>query len=143
MNANSSTQGGQTPSGGAAINSIATYTCVFGYILAGSATRVCQGDSIWSGSSPSCEGTYAISIKEVLYPADFSDFQLLSNQILTIPLTTPVGSSVCQHIAIIIGDNVDEVNESFTITASVISPNAITLPASTSVTIVDDDSKCP
>lgn len=57
-NANPSTEGRQTSSGGAAIDSIATYICIPGYALVGNATRVCQADSIWSGSSPTCEGTY-------------------------------------------------------------------------------------
>lgn len=60
VGANSSTEGEQTPSGGAAIDSTATYTCFLGYMLVGSATRVCQGNSTWSGSSPTCEGTYPI-----------------------------------------------------------------------------------
>ena len=76
----------------------------------------------------------------ILYPADSSDFEPLSNQILTILPTTPIGSPVCQQI-IIIGDNVDEDDETFTITTSVISPNTITFPSTATVTIVDDDSK--
>ena len=75
-----------------------------------------------------------------LYPADNSDFEPLSNQILTILPTTPFGSPVCQQITII-GDNVDEDDETFTITTSVTSPNTITFPSTATVTIVDDDIK--
>jgi len=75
-----------------------------------------------------------------LYPADSSDFEPLSNQTLIILPTTPFGSPVCQQITII-GDSVDKDNETFTITASVTSPNTITFPSTATVTIVDDDSK--
>jgi len=76
----------------------------------------------------------------ILYPADNSDFEPLSNQTLIILPTTPFGSPVCQQITII-GDSVDEDDETFTITTSVISPNTITFPSTATVTIVDDDSK--
>ena len=36
--------------------SIATYTCIVGYILVGDATRTCQENGQWSGIEPSCTG---------------------------------------------------------------------------------------
>ena len=65
-----------------------------------------------------------------------SDFQLLFDQIV-IPSTTAVGTSVCQSITIL-GDTVEEEDETFTVTASVTSPNTITQPDTFTVTIVDD-----
>ncbi|XP_060603499.1 CUB and sushi domain-containing protein 3-like [Ruditapes philippinarum] len=34
--------------------SVATYTCLNGYFLTGSATRLCTSDGYWNGSAPSC-----------------------------------------------------------------------------------------
>ena len=69
-----------------------------------------------------------------------SDFQALSDQTLTIPSTTIVGSSVCQLISII-GDTVEEDDESFTVTASVVSPDIFTSPVTATVIILNDDGK--
>ena len=69
-----------------------------------------------------------------------SDFQALSDQTLTIPSTTIVGSSVCQLISIT-GDTVEEDDERFTITASVATPNNFTQPVTAIVIILNDDSK--
>ncbi len=36
-------------------NSIATYSCQYGYQLVGESTRVCKEDTKWSGEEPTCE----------------------------------------------------------------------------------------
>ena len=53
------------------LGSVATYSCNTGSILVGQTTRVCEdtnGGTVttgtWSGSAPTCEGTYAIYIHE-------------------------------------------------------------------------------
>ena len=33
---------------------VASYECVAGYTLVGSATRTCQNNGSWSGSEPTC-----------------------------------------------------------------------------------------
>ena len=73
-----------------------------------------------------------------IHSADVSDFQPLSNQILTIPSTTTQGGSVCQPISII-GDTVEEDDENFTVMASVASPDIFTPPATATVIILNDD----
>ena len=35
-----------------------TYSCDTGYILVGDNTRTCQATGVWSGSTPSCQGTF-------------------------------------------------------------------------------------
>lgn len=37
------------------LNSIATYTCIDGYIPSDEETRVCRADGAWSGQEPICE----------------------------------------------------------------------------------------
>ena len=71
-----------------------------------------------------------------IHSLDTDDFQLLSDKIV-IPSTTAVGTPVCQPITIL-GDTVEEEDETFTITASVNSPNTITQPDTITVTIVND-----
>ena len=73
-----------------------------------------------------------------VHSADASDFQPLS-EILSIPSTTTVGATVCQNITItILGDTLEEGDESFTVTVSATSPNIITPTTAATVTIVDD-----
>ena len=36
----------------------ATYSCNTGYNLVGSSNRICQATSMWSGSAPTCQGSY-------------------------------------------------------------------------------------
>ncbi|CAH1774655.1 unnamed protein product [Owenia fusiformis] len=38
------------------VGSVATYTCDIGYNLVGEATRTCQPDQTWSGTTPQCQG---------------------------------------------------------------------------------------
>ena len=71
-----------------------------------------------------------------VFTSGTSDFQLLSYEIV-IPSTTAVGTSVCQPITIL-GDTVEEEDETFTVTASVTTPDTVTQPNSITVTIVDD-----
>ena len=71
-----------------------------------------------------------------IHSLDTDDFRLLSDKIV-IPSTTAVGTSVCQPITIL-GDTVEEEDETFTVTASVTSPNTITQPDTITVTIVND-----
>ena len=77
-----------------------------------------------------------VFIPVLIFTAGPSDFQLLFDQII-IPSTTAVDTPVCQPITIL-GDTVEEENETFTVTASVTSPNTITQPDTITVTIVDD-----
>jgi len=57
---------------------------------------------------------------------------------LTIPLTSAGTSSGCQAITIL-GDSVEEDDETFNVTVSVTSPNTITTPSTVTVTIMDDN----
>ena len=72
----------------------------------------------------------------VLITLGTGDFQLLPDQII-IPSTEALNTLVCQNITIL-GDTVEEENETFTVRASVTSPNTITQPDTFTVTIVDD-----
>jgi len=73
-----------------------------------------------------------------MHSADASDFQPLS-EVLSIPSTTTVGTTVCQNITVmILGDTVEEGDESFTVTVSATSPNTITPTTAATVTILDD-----
>ena len=38
----------------------ATYSCDTGYSLVGDRTRTCQASGSWSGSAPTCQGTFII-----------------------------------------------------------------------------------
>ena len=78
----------------------------------------------------------SLSPINAIHSSDTDDFQLLSDKII-IPSTTAVGTLVCQPITIL-GDTVEEEDETFTVTASVTSPNTITQPDTFTVTIVDD-----
>ena len=40
----------------------ATYSCNTGYSLVGDSTRTCQAGGSWSGSAPTCQGIYAITL---------------------------------------------------------------------------------
>ena len=37
------------------MNTVATYTCVTGYMLDGDRTRTCEATGMWSGTDPTCE----------------------------------------------------------------------------------------
>ena len=74
----------------------------------------------------------------MLFSSGSGDFLPLVNQTLNIPPTTPVGNSTCQQVTIL-GDTVAEDNETFTIMASVASPDIIEQPATVNVTLMDDD----
>ena len=65
-----------------------------------------------------------------------SDFQPLSDQIVILS-TMAVGTPVCLAITIL-GDTVEEEDETFTVAAFVTFPDTITQPNSITVTIVDD-----
>ena len=56
---------------------------------------------------------------------------------IIIPNATTVGEAVCTNITIL-GDDIKEGNETFTITVLVISPDSIRGPNTTTITIVDD-----
>ena len=36
-------------------NSVARYSCDYGYILVGKATQTCQSDGVWGGKAPVCK----------------------------------------------------------------------------------------
>ncbi|XP_064386134.1 mucin-2-like isoform X4 [Halichondria panicea] len=37
------------------LNTVATYTCITGYMVTGDMTRTCEGGGVWSGTDPTCE----------------------------------------------------------------------------------------
>ena len=78
-----------------------------------------------------------VTIHVYLFASDTNDFQLQSNQIIILPGMVDGTTLVCQTITIL-GDIVEEGNETFTITASVASPGDITSPDTFTVTILDD-----
>ena len=49
-------ENGAVSTTGTGVGDTATYTCISGYELSGSDTRVCGSDGEWSGSAPTCEG---------------------------------------------------------------------------------------
>ena len=77
-----------------------------------------------------------IQCSYVLITSGTGDFQLLPDQII-IPSTEALNTLVCQNITIL-GDTVEEENETFTFRAFVTIPDTITQPDTFTVTIVDD-----
>ena len=51
-----------THSMGTTFGQTATYSCNTGYSLVGDKTHTCQAEGNWSGSAPTCEGIYAITL---------------------------------------------------------------------------------
>ena len=47
---------------GTTLGQTATYSCNTGYNLVGDSTRTCQAEGNWSGSAPTCQGTYVITL---------------------------------------------------------------------------------
>ena len=47
-----------THTAGTTFGRTATYSCNTGYNLVGDSTRTCQATRVWSGSPPSCQGSY-------------------------------------------------------------------------------------
>ena len=73
-----------------------------------------------------------------MFVPDSGDFQPLSNQMLTIPLS-PTDSSVGCLPVTILGDSVEEDDETFSVSISVAGPHTVTPPATVTVTIMDDN----
>lgn len=48
--------------GSTSVGSTAAYACDKGYILEGSAVRVCQQDGAWSGQEPVCTSTCEVGV---------------------------------------------------------------------------------
>ena len=73
-----------------------------------------------------------------LFCTDSNDFVELDNLTLTIPSSTPVGTSTCQSVTIL-GDDTLESNELFTVTLYPVNPrDSITGSNTSTVTILDD-----
>ena len=72
----------------------------------------------------------------VLITSGTGDFQPLSDQII-IPSTAALNTLVCQNITIL-GDTVEEEDETFTVRAFATIPDTITQPDTFTVTIEDD-----
>ena len=83
-----------------------------------------------------CYRQDCIHTSTYVFTSGTSDFQL-QFELIVIPSTTAVGTPVCQPITIL-GDTVEEEDETFTVTASVNSPDTITPPNTFTVTIMDD-----
>ena len=43
-------------------NTVATYSCNYGYLLIGESTRTCQSDITWSNTAPYCIGKLTDSV---------------------------------------------------------------------------------
>ena len=73
--------------------------------------------------------------------AGANDFSQLTNEVLSLPLTTAVSTAVCRDIGVT-ADMIVEENEMFTISVETSNPNDVIMgPTTATVTIVDDDSK--
>ena len=53
---------GRVTTTGTTLSSIATYTCDTGYTRSGDMTRTCQANRDWTGSEPSCNREYSMTI---------------------------------------------------------------------------------
>ena len=53
---------GQVGHTGATFGQTATYSCNIGYNLVGGSTRTCLATGVWSGSAPTCQGTYVVKL---------------------------------------------------------------------------------
>ena len=47
---------------GTTLGENATYSCDTGYSLVGDSTRTCQAEGNWTGSAPTCEGTFFMKL---------------------------------------------------------------------------------
>jgi len=72
-----------------------------------------------------------------LFASVSGDFEPLSNLMRNISPANPI---VCQPITIL-GDDIDEENETFSVIISATSPDNITSPDTVTVTIIDDDGR--
>ena len=72
-----------------------------------------------------------------LFASDSDDFEPLSNLMRNISPASPV---VCQPITIL-GDDILEENETFSVIVSMTSPDSVTSPDTVTVTIIDDDGR--
>ena len=59
------TNGLQTPTG-SLVDDTASFSCVYGYRLEGSATRTCQTDETWTGTAPTCVRKLLFVIKLII-----------------------------------------------------------------------------
>jgi len=72
-----------------AFNGVATYTCVIGYYLSGSSTRLCQADGTWSGSRPTCSIVTCPSLTPTSPLAvNVSEYTYISNGVATYTCAT-------------------------------------------------------
>jgi len=69
-----------------------------------------------------------------VFASGSGDFETLSNLTRNI---SPANLVVCQPITIL-GDDIDEENETFSVIVSVASPDSITSPDTVTVTIIDN-----
>ena len=46
---------------GTSLGQTANYSCNTGYNLVGDSTRTCQATEEWTGSAPTCQGTFVIN----------------------------------------------------------------------------------
>lgn len=59
-------ENGQLVLAGTIFGSTATYSCLPGFSLVGTATRTCQENREWSGQAPTCTGSFC-SLAAVFY----------------------------------------------------------------------------
>ena len=57
-----------THTAGTTYGKTATCSCNTGYKLVGSSTRTCQATRVWSGSAPTCQGNYSVTLTSVAVP---------------------------------------------------------------------------
>ena len=58
------------------VGSVATFTCLEGFRLEGSAERTCQGNSQWTGGDTTCEGKF---LQEIPYNGIVSGDSIVAN----------------------------------------------------------------
>lgn len=47
---------------GTTVGSIARYSCLFGFLLAGNPVRTCLNDGTWSGNAPFCRRMFSLLV---------------------------------------------------------------------------------
>ena len=92
---------------GTTFGQTATYSCSTGFNLVGDNTRTCQATGMWSGSAPTCQGTFMCIVKaniclckvedrglDYLHMCVYTRSMLQCTRVLALPATVEVSNCI-------------------------------------------------